>query len=65
MNIAAEESKFAILLKTVLREGIQPTDYASIRELIVHLVLRTKNLRDGFTQMGVASGSIANLIATL
>jgi Protein of unknown function (DUF4238) len=51
-DIADEEAKFAELLRAVLDRGIREEDYESIRELIVHLTVRTKNLREGFTQLG-------------
>jgi hypothetical protein len=41
-----------MLLRRIREQGITQGDYVAVRKLIVHLIVRTKNVRDGFTQLG-------------
>ena len=51
-DIADGETRFAELLQRIRERGVRAEDSASIAELVVHLTVRTKNLREGFTQLG-------------
>ena len=51
-TVAEKETSFASLLQRVRTGGIGAADVPSVCELVVHLAVRTKNLRDGFAQLG-------------
>jgi hypothetical protein len=49
--IADRETGFSSLLQRVRAGGIAPADVPLVCELVVHLAVRTKNLRDGVAQL--------------
>jgi len=62
--IADEESKYAELLQRIKAIGITDADVSKVRELIVHLAIRTKNLRDGFAHLSREFFSLAGEMLT-
>lgn len=51
-DIATEEGRYADLVRRIRELGVRDGDKLRVDEMIVHLMIRTKNLRDGFDQLG-------------